>query len=188
LRRVRVQLDTLDRQKRLHEELDRAYTDMRTDLNVQLRPEMGELASAFLFELTDGRYDAVELDDSYNIIVLADGVPQPVISGGEEDIANLCLRLAISQMIADRAGQSLSLLILDEVFGSLDEERQQNIVGLLRGLGDRFEQVIITTHVVRVAEWLDRAISVRYDGESGNSVVTTVDATAAEDAVLVEAG
>ena len=114
LERARGTLDALDRQKRLHDELDRAYTDLRTDLNVQLRPEMSEIASAFLTELTDARYTELELDDSYNLTLLEDAVPKPVISGGEQDIANLCLRLAISQMIAERAGQSFSLLILDE--------------------------------------------------------------------------
>ena len=175
LQRLRVQLDQLEREKRLHDELDRAYTDLRTDLNVQLRPEMSELASAFLTELTDARYDELELDDSYNLTVIEDGVPKPVISGGEQDIANLCLRLAISQMIAERAGQSFSLLILDEVFGSLDESRRQNVVELLRGLQDRFEQVILITHIEQVREGLDRVINVRYDEESGASVVTQSD-------------
>jgi exonuclease SbcC len=181
-------LDALDRQKRLHDELDRAYTDLRTDLNVQLRPEMSELASAFLTELTDARYDELELDDSYNLTVLEDGVPKPVISGGEQDVANLCLRLAISQMIAERAGQSFSLLILDEVFGSLDEARRQNVVELLRGLQDRFEQVILITHIEQVREGLDRVISVRYDEESGTSVVTQSDPGAIEGELLTAAG
>ena len=172
LRRVRAKLDVLDRQRRLHEELDRAYTDLRTDLNVQLRPEIGELASSFLTELTDARYDELELDDQYNLTVLEDGVPKPVISGGEQDIANLCLRLAISQMIAERAGQTFSLLVLDEVFGSLDEARRTNVVELLRGLQDRFEQVILITHIEHVREGLDRVINVRYDEETGSSIVT----------------
>ncbi|MDB4900008.1 MAG: hypothetical protein JWN53_1816, partial [Gemmatimonadetes bacterium] len=181
-------LATLDRQKRLHDELDRAYTDLRTDLNVQLRPEMSELASAFLTELTDARYDELELDDSYNLTVIEDGVPKPVISGGEQDIANLCLRLAISQMIAERAGQSFSLLILDEVFGSLDEARRQNVVELLRGLQDRFEQVIVITHIEQVREGLDRVISVRYDEETGNSVVTQAEPAVPEGELLLIAG
>jgi exonuclease SbcC len=181
-------LDALDKQKRLHDELDRAYTDLRTDLNVQLRPEMSELASAFLTELTDARYDELELDDSYNLTVLEDGVPKPVISGGEQDIANLCLRLAISQMIAERAGQSFSLLILDEVFGSLDEARRQNVVELLRGLQDRFEQVILITHIEQVREGLDRVISVRYDVENGTSVVTQADAAELDGELLARAG
>ena len=171
LARARAQLDALQRDKRLHDELDRAYSDMRTDLNLQLRPEISELASSFLTELTDGRYSELELDDQYNVIVLEDGIPKPVISGGEEDLANLVLRLAISQMIAERAGQSFSLLILDEVFGSLDEARRHNVVELLRRLHDRFEQVILITHIDSVREGLDRVITVRYDEESGSSRV-----------------
>jgi exonuclease SbcC len=188
LERARATLDALDRQKRLHDELDRAYTDLRTDLNVQLRPEMSELASAFLAELTDARYDELELDDSYNLTVLEDGVPKPVISGGEQDIANLCLRLAISQMIAERAGQTFSLLILDEVFGSLDESRRQNVVALLRGLQDRFEQVILITHIEQVREGLDRVISVRYDEERGSSVVEQLDPSLVDAELLTAAG
>ena len=155
----------------LHDELDRAFTDLRTDLNQALRPELSELASRYIRELTDGRYTELELDDQYNIIVLEDGVPKPVISGGEEDLANLVLRLAISEMIAERAGQAFSLLILDEVFGSLDETRRHNVVELLRRLQDRFEQVILITHIESVREGLDRVVTVRYDEESGTSRV-----------------
>ena len=136
-----------DLERLLHDELHRAYSDLRTDLNFAMRPELSELASAFLTELTDARYTELELDDKYRIVVLEDGVPKPVISGGEEDLANLVLRLAISQMIAERAGQPFSLLVLDEVFGSLDDTRRQNVVALLRGLQDRFEQVILITHI-----------------------------------------
>jgi exonuclease SbcC len=171
LARSQTQLDQLNRDKRMHDELDRAYSDMRTDLNVQLRPEISELASSFLTELTDARYSELELDDQYNVLVLEEGVPKPVISGGEEDLANLVLRLAISQMIAERAGQSFSLLILDEIFGSLDESRRHNVVELLRRLQDRFEQVILITHIESVREGLDRVITVRYDEEAGASRV-----------------
>src|SRR5207237_10456029 len=136
-----------------------------------LRPELSELASAFLSELTEARYSELELDDQYNIIVLEDDIPKPVISGGEEDLANLVLRLAISQMIAERAGQSFSLLVLDEVFGSLDEARRHNVVELLRRLNDRFEQVVVITHIESVRDGLDRVLTVRYDEESGSSRV-----------------
>jgi exonuclease SbcC len=175
LDKLQSKLDALHREKRLHDELDRAFSDLRTDLNFALRPEVSELASGFLSELTDGRYSELELDDQYNIIVLEDGVPKPVISGGEEDLAHLVLRLAISQMIAERAGQSFSLLILDEVFGSLDDSRRHNVVELLRRLQDRFEQVILITHIDSVREGLDRVITVRYDEDRGCSVVGQVE-------------
>jgi exonuclease SbcC len=177
--RLAERVEALERDRRLHDELHRAYSDLRTDLNFQLRPELSELASAFLTELTDARYTELELDDKYRLLVHEDGIPKPVISGGEEDVANLVLRLAISQMIAERAGQSFSLLVLDEVFGSLDEVRRQNVLALLRGLQDRFDQVIVITHIEGVRDGLDRVISIGFDERTGAATVTQ-DATARE--------
>jgi len=171
LQRTEKRLATLETEKRLHDELHRAYSDLRTDLNFAMRPELSELASAFLTELTDARYTELELDDKYRIVVLEDGVAKPVISGGEEDMANLVLRLAISQMIAERSGQSFSLLVLDEIFGSLDETRRHSVVELLRGLQDRFEQVVLITHIEGVRDGLDQVIEVRYDENTGAAVV-----------------
>jgi len=173
LERVQQRLRGLTHDRRLHDELDQAYTDIRSDLNAHLRPELSELASGFLAELTDGRYTDLELDEDYNVIVKEDDIPKPVISGGEEDLANLVLRLAISQMIAERAGQAFSLLILDEVFGSLDDSRRHNVVELLRHLHDRFEQVILITHIESVREGLDRVLTVRYDEDAGVSRVAS---------------
>ena len=173
LAKAEARLAELAADRRVHDELDRAFGDIRTDLNLELRPELSDRASGYIRELTDGRYSELELDDQYNVIVLEDAIPKPVISGGEEDLANLVLRLAISEMIAERAGQAFSLLILDEVFGSLDESRRHNVVDLLRRLQDRFEQVILITHIESVREGLDRVVTVRYDEETGASTVET---------------
>ncbi|HEX2209752.1 MAG TPA: SMC family ATPase [Longimicrobium sp.] len=156
---------------RYHEELDLAYTELRQELNDQVRPELSEIASAFLAQLTDGRYTSMEIDESYNLMVLDEGEEKPVISGGEEDIANLVLRLSLSQMIAERAGHPLSLLILDEVFGSLDVARRDNVVQLLHHLEDRFEQVILITHIEGIRESLDQVLRVDYDERAGCSTV-----------------
>jgi exonuclease SbcC len=155
----------------LHQELDRALTDLRTELNSTLRPDLSYLASGFLRDLTGGRYTDLELDEDYTATLLDDGDPKAVISGGEEDVANLALRLAISQMIAERAGQPLSLLILDEIFGSLDEDRRTAVVDLLRSLADRFPQVILITHVDSVREGFDRVVRVGLDVASGVATV-----------------
>ena len=155
----------------LLDELDRAFSDLRTELNLQLRPELSDRASLLLRDLTAGRYVDLELDEDYVPTVVEDGEAKPVISGGEEDVVNLALRLAISQLIADRAGQPLSLLVLDEIFGSLDEERRASVLALLRALADRFPQVILITHVDGMRDAFDRLIQMSYDVESG---VTTV--------------
>jgi exonuclease SbcC len=171
------EIAALRARRRLHDELDRAFSELRAELNTAMRPEIAELASGFLADLTDGRYDTVELTEDYTLTIVDDGVPKPVISGGEEDIANLVLRLAISQMIAARAGQPLSLLVLDEVFGSLDESRRQHVLALLRRLGDRFPQVVLITHIDQIREGLDRVLRVEYDATRGMSIVRDETAT-----------
>ena len=103
--------------------------------------------------------------------MIDEGEAKPVISGGEEDVAYLALRLAISQMIAERAGQPLSLLVLDEIFGSLDEERRAAVMDLLRSLADRFPQVVLITHIEAVREGFDRIIRVERDPARRVSVV-----------------
>ena len=162
-----VEIDRLRGEVIFHQELDRAFTDLRDELNAALRPDLSDAASSLLHDLTNGRYADLEITEDYIPAIVDDGEPKTVVSGGEEDIANLALRLAISQMIADRAGQPFSLLILDEVFGSLDEERRTAVMDLLRTLADRFPQVILITHIESVRDGFDRVIRIDYDVERG---------------------
>lgn len=168
---LRERLTTMEHERLLLDEADRGYTDLRATLNASLRPELAEIASELLDTLTDGRYTQADIDESYTLLVLEDGLAKPVLSGGEEDLCNLILRLAISQMIAQRAGHAFSLLILDEVFGALDDARRANVMELLRRLNDRFEQVIVITHINQVRDGLDNILQVRFDAESGASVI-----------------
>jgi exonuclease SbcC len=163
---ARLQMDL-----RLHTELDRALGDLRTELNQEMRPELAALAGEFLGVLTDGRYDEVDLDEEYRLTVIEHGEAAPVISGGEEDLTNLVLRLAVSQMIADRSGQPLSLLVLDEIFGSLDDARRAHVLALLRALEGRFPQVVLITHIEGVREAVDRVLRVRFDEATGAAAV-----------------
>ena len=183
--RVREQQRQLEMERRMHDELDAAYGELRTELNARLRPELGEIAGSFLTDLTDDRYNEFELDENYEIILIGSGVPRQVISGGEEDLANLVLRLAVSQLIAERSGQPFSLLVLDEVFGSLDEQRRSNVVELLRRLQDRFEQVIVITHIDGVRDGLDRVLEVSVDEETGRAMVEQRDGGRLPDDTLV---
>lgn len=165
----------------LHDELDGALEGLRGELNASLRPDLSELASTFMSDLTDGRYNEIELDEQYRLSVVEDGIPKPVISGGEEDITNLALRLAISQMVADRAGQPLSLLVLDEIFGGLDENRRENVVNLLRALADRFPQVILITHIESVKHGVDRVLRVSVDPKAQTATVAEDEGVVAQE-------
>ena len=166
-----AELDTDVEDLRHHNELDSAFSRLRSELNAQVRPELGEIASALMAQLTDGRYSGVELDEAYRIRVLEDGLAKPVLSGGEEDVAHLVLRIALSRMIAERAGHPLSLLVLDEVFGSLDAVRRENVVRLLRRLGASFEQVLLVTHLEEVRGAMDQVLRVDLDEARGRSAV-----------------
>ena len=181
LERARELQARLDSERRVHDELIGAFTELRTDLNLQLRPELSEVAGEFLDVLTDGRYRELDIDDEYNVTLTEAGIPMPIISGGEEDLLNLVLRLAISRMIAERSGQSFSLLILDEIFGSLDEDRRFRVVGLLRRLLDRFEQIIVLTHIEGTRDDMDHQIRIDLDDQTGNSVVRSLDRNPATD-------
>jgi exonuclease SbcC len=84
-------------------------------------------------------------------------------------------------MIAERSGQPFSLLILDEVFGSLDETRRQNVIALLRALRDRFDQVIVITHIDDVRDGLDQVFVIGNDEKSGASRISRGDADTVTD-------
>lgn len=154
------------------EEGDRFLTDFRRFLNASIRPRLAEIASEFLADLTDGRYTSVEIGDDFTPMVSEDGRVKTVISGGEEDILNLCLRLSLSTLLAERAGQTMSLLVLDEVFGSLDEGRRSNVLTLLEKLGARFEQILVITHLDDIKDGLRNIIYIDYDEASATSKIS----------------
>lgn len=170
-----IEVEKLRREVRLCDECDRMVTEFRKYVNASIRPRMAELASEYLTDLTDGRYTSVELSEDFTPTVVEDGEAKTVISGGEEDILNLCMRISLSHMLAERAGQHFSLLILDEVFGSLDEGRRGNVLALLEKLRTRFEQIIIITHLDDVKDGVQHLIQVDYDEVSGRAEVRSED-------------
>lgn len=151
--------------------LDQAFSALRQYLTEQIRPQLAERASYFLQQLTDGRYNNLRIDEKYQVIVKDQEEDKPVISGGEEDVVNLCLRLAISQMITERTGQSFSLLILDEVFASLDQNRRDNVLQLLYRLEAQFEQVLIITHLEDIKDSLNQTIRLAYDPSKQHTIL-----------------
>lgn len=133
----------------------------------RIGPAIQAEASRLLAAFTGGRYTEVLLDPSYNVYVTDGGVPYEIgrFSGGEQDLAHLALRLAVSRLLAERAGGAeLRFLALDEVFGSLDAQRRDLVVGALRGLGGLYSQVLVVSHQDALQEALDQAIVVVPDG------------------------
>ncbi|MGH7598177.1 MAG: AAA family ATPase [bacterium] len=141
----------------------------RTELAGRLRPLIADRATELLRMITAGRYNLLELDESYNIF-LYDGRERFGISrfsGGEQDVANLCLRVAISQVIAQRTGKPpLQFIALDEIFGSQDEERKTALLSALQQLSNYFRQIFLITHIDGIKENLPVVLQVEMAGEA----------------------
>ena len=85
-------------------------------------------------------------------------------SGSESDLANLALRVAISTHLSRVSGTDVGMLVLDEVLGSLDEERKDLMVQTLGRLASRFHQLFVITHAERVKDQFPASILVQKTG------------------------
>ncbi|WP_309720773.1 SMC family ATPase [Armatimonas sp.] len=68
-------------------------------------------------------------------------------SGGEAFRVNLALRVALSKMLARRAGAPLQTLILDEGFGTQDPRGREAIAEALEAISEEFALILVITHV-----------------------------------------
>ena len=78
--------------------------------------------------------------------------PYELFSGGEAFRIDFALRIAISKLLARRAGTSLQTLIIDEGFGSQDEEGLAHIMDAIYTIQEDFSKVIIVSHLTAMKE------------------------------------
>lgn len=128
------------------------------------RPILADYTFAFLSDVLD--YERVELNEEYELMIYREGSPRPITeySGGEQDIMNLCMRLALARMISELKSSNINVIILDEVFGSLDPFRRANLLGVLNNLSKKFSQVILITHVEEIKDMTGSYIYVKKSG------------------------
>ncbi len=73
--------------------------------------------------------------------------PYEMFSGGEAFRIDFALRIAISKLLAQRAGTSLQTLMIDEGFGSQDEEGLGYVMDAIYKIQDDFAKIIIVSHL-----------------------------------------
>lgn len=73
--------------------------------------------------------------------------PYELFSGGEAFRIDFALRIALARLMARRAGASLQTLIIDEGFGSQDEEGLTHIMDAIYKIQDSFSKIIIVSHL-----------------------------------------
>jgi exonuclease SbcC len=137
--------------------------NFRNTLVASVGPRLSAQAAELFAELTDREYDRLEVDpNTYEIKILDAGRTYGMgrFSGSETDLANLALRVAVSEHVRFQSGGAVGLLVLDEVFGPLDDDRKARMLVALERLRARFRQVLVVTHDSAIKEQLPNAIEV----------------------------
>lgn len=96
-----------------------------------------------------------------------------MFSGGEAFRIDLALRIALSKLLARRAGAPLATLVIDEGFGSQDASGRERLVEALRAIQDDFECLLIVTHLDDLKELFDTRIEVTKTANGSVAQVVT---------------
>jgi len=115
----------------------------------RLEGEVSRIISA----ITGGRYEQVLLDEDFNLLVrdVDNDFPIDRFSGGEQDDIAVALRIALSRYLAElHQVHESTFLIFDEIFGSQDEERRNNLLTALRTQESCFPQILLISHIAEM--------------------------------------
>ena len=122
-------------------------------------PELEQQANDLLGRMSDGRMklrmdtqrERVDgkLDETLDITI-ADELgarPYELYSGGEAFRINFAIRIALSKLLARRAGAQLRALFIDEGFGSQDEAGRAKMLDAIRAIKSDFDLILVITHI-----------------------------------------
>jgi exonuclease SbcC len=84
-----------------------------------------------------------------------------LFSGGEAFKVNFAIRVALSRLLARRAGAKLETLIIDEGFGSQDDSSRERLARSIRSVQGEFAKILVITHMPDVREMFPVQILVR---------------------------
>lgn len=140
----------------------------------QAVPEIEEQANEVLQQLSNGTMSLqLNTQGSYKSkkdevketleILISDpyGVREyEMFSGGEAFRINFSLRLALSRILAQRAGSRLQTLVIDEGFGSQDDEGRARLAEAITAVQNDFEKILVITHLPELKEAFPSRIEV----------------------------
>jgi len=145
----------------------------KTEILEKVSPSISREASYLFSRITRGKYERIEVDENFDFFIGDGGILYPIerFSGGEIDLANFCLRIAVTKAIMDLSGsaQGVEFLAFDEIFGSQDEERRHEMMLALYYLQEQFRQIYIISHIDSQKDYFPNLLEVTYHPE-GSSV------------------
>jgi exonuclease SbcC len=83
-----------------------------------------------------------------------------MFSGGEAFRINFAIRLALSEVLSQRAGARLQLLVIDEGFGSQDALGRQRLIEAINLVRQDFAKILVITHIEELKEYFPNRIDV----------------------------
>ncbi len=98
--------------------------------------------------------------------------PYEMFSGGEAFRANFAIRIALSRLLAERAGAQLQMLVVDEGFGTQDSQGRERLVEAVNAIAADFEKIIVITHIDELKDLFATRIEV-VKGAEGSRVTIT---------------
>ncbi len=128
----------------------------------QALPEIEDQANQLLDRLSDGNmsvrfvtqrdYKDKTRDDKRETLDILISDPTgwreyELFSGGEAFRVNFAIRLALSRVLAQRAGARLQLLVIDEGFGSQDADGIQRLIEAIHQVRNDFARILVITHL-----------------------------------------
>ena len=105
---------------------------------------------------------ATKLIDTLDILIAdARGTrPYETYSGGEAFRINFAIRLALARLLAQRVGATLQLLIVDEGFGTQDQEGCERLIAAINAISSDFACILTVTHMPHLKEAFQARIEV----------------------------
>lgn len=134
-------------------------------------PEIEDEANRLLARMTDGRMhvrfetqrETLKGDTVETLAIkISDELgtrSYELYSGGESFRVNFAIRIALSKLLARRAGARLQTLVIDEGFGTQDAQGRERLVEAINSIQEDFERILVITHI----EELRDAFPVRID-------------------------
>ena len=138
-----------------------SLSEFKTKLNSKIAPRISQIASQMYNTITKGKYQHIEVSNDFDFYIYDDGKKFPIerFSGGEIDLANLVLRIAISKTLTELSGNSsVGFLAFDEVFGSQDEIRRLEILEAFHTIKEQYRQIFLISHEIEIKEMFEKVI------------------------------
>lgn len=159
-------LQTTRQQYRIYQELVQAFgkNGIQALMIENVLPQLETLANQILTRLTNnqlhvqfvtqrrnakGKLQTAKLAETLDIVIAdAKGTrPYETYSGGEAFRINFAIRLALARLLSQRSGTALQMLIVDEGFGTQDQEGCDRLIAAINAIAPDFACILTVTHM-----------------------------------------